>query len=42
MNVGGVYARTAAFEQVIDGLSTLISRYRDPKAEILRFPPASL
>jgi seryl-tRNA synthetase len=39
MNVGGVYARTAAFEQVIDGLSTLISRNRDPKAEILRFPP---
>jgi len=39
MNVGGVYARTAAFEQVINGLSTLISRHRDSKAEILRFPP---
>jgi hypothetical protein len=39
MNVGGVYARSAAFEQVIDGLSTLISRHRDPKTEILRFPP---
>jgi seryl-tRNA synthetase len=39
MNVGGVYARTATFEQVIDGLSTLISRHRDSKAEILRFPP---
>jgi seryl-tRNA synthetase len=39
MNVGGVYARTAAFEQVIDGLSILISRHRDSNAEILRFPP---
>jgi seryl-tRNA synthetase len=39
MNVGGVYARTAAFEQVIDGLSILISSHRDSNAEILRFPP---
>jgi len=37
--VGGVYARTALFEQVIDGLSALISRYRQPDTEIFRFPP---
>jgi seryl-tRNA synthetase len=35
----GVYARTALFEQVIEGLSLLISRERDPDTEILRFPP---
>ena len=37
--VGGVYARTALFEQAIDGLSALISRYRPLDAEIFRFPP---
>jgi seryl-tRNA synthetase len=35
----GVYAGTALFEQVIDGLSSLISRYRTAKTEVLRFPP---
>jgi seryl-tRNA synthetase len=35
----GVYARTGLFEQAIDGLSTLISRLREPDTEILRFPP---
>jgi seryl-tRNA synthetase len=35
----GVYARTALFEQVIDGLSFLISRHRETDTEILRFPP---
>lgn len=35
----GVYARTALFEQVNDGLTSLISRYRDPDTEILHFPP---
>ena len=35
----GVYARTALFEQVIEGLSVLIGRYRDPDTEVLRFPP---
>ena len=34
--IDGVYARTAAFEQVVDGLTDLISQYRDPKAEVLR------
>jgi seryl-tRNA synthetase len=37
--VAGVYARTGLFEQVVDGLSHLISRYREPGAEVLRFPP---
>jgi len=36
---GGVYARTALFEQVVEGLSALISRYREPGTEVLRFPP---
>jgi seryl-tRNA synthetase len=35
----GVYARTALFERVIDGLTTFISRYREPDTLILRFPP---
>jgi len=37
--IDGVYARTAVFEQVADALSMLISRYRDPDTEVLRFPP---
>jgi len=37
--IDGVYARTAVFEQVIDGLSALMSRYREPETEVLRFPP---
>jgi seryl-tRNA synthetase len=37
--IDGVYARTAIFEQVVDGLGTLISRYREPETEVLRFPP---
>ena len=36
---GGVYARTAQFEQVIEGLSAAISRRREPSTEVLRFPP---
>ena len=39
MNANGVYARTALFEQVIDGFSDLISREREPETEVLRFPP---
>jgi seryl-tRNA synthetase len=39
MGVGGVYARTGLFEQVIDGLTALISRYRPADAEIFKFPP---
>lgn len=37
--IDGVYARTAAFERVINGLTDLISQYREPDAEVLRFPP---
>ncbi|HXX03857.1 MAG TPA: amino acid--[acyl-carrier-protein] ligase [Xanthobacteraceae bacterium] len=37
--VDGVYARTAAFEAVVDGVAALISRYREPETEVLRFPP---
>ena len=37
--IDGVYARTAMFEQAVDGLTALISRYREPNTEVLRFPP---
>src|ERR1700729_658339 len=37
--IDGVYARTAKFECAVNGLSTLISRYRDPDTEVLQFPP---
>ncbi len=37
--IDGVYARTAVFEQVADGLAALISRYRETDTEVLRFPP---
>ncbi len=35
----GVCVRTALFEQVIEGLSALITRHREPETEVLRFPP---
>jgi seryl-tRNA synthetase len=37
--IDGIYARTAIFEQVVDGLNALISRYCEPNTEVLRFPP---
>jgi seryl-tRNA synthetase len=37
--IDGVYARTALFEQAVDGLSALISRFREADTEVLRFPP---
>ncbi len=37
--IDGVYARTAAFEDVVDGLAAFISRQREPGTEVLRFPP---
>src|ERR1700691_3976394 len=37
--IDGIYTRTAAFETVVDALSALISRHREPGTEILRFPP---
>ena len=39
MGADGVYARTAVYEQVIEGLAGLISRHREPGTEVLRFPP---
>lgn len=39
MGVDGVYARTGVYEHVIERLAALITDYRDPAAEILRFPP---
>ncbi len=39
LGVGGVYARTALFERVIDGLGSLISRHRESATEIFKFPP---
>lgn len=39
MGADGVYARTAAYEKVVEKLGGLITSYRDAEAEILRFPP---
>jgi seryl-tRNA synthetase len=39
--IDGVFARTAVFEHVVDGLNLLISRHRAPDAEVLRFPPVA-
>jgi seryl-tRNA synthetase len=39
MGVDGVYARSGLYEDVVERLAALISRYRPDDAEILRFPP---
>jgi seryl-tRNA synthetase len=39
MGVDGVYARTGIYEQVLERLAALIGEFRDPRAEVLRFPP---
>ncbi len=39
MGVDGVYGRTGRYEGVVEALAALISRYREPGAEILRLPP---
>lgn len=39
MDVDGVYARTPVYEDVIEHLSSWVSRYREPATEVLRFPP---
>jgi seryl-tRNA synthetase len=39
--IHGVRARTGLFEQVVESLMALISRHRDPGAEVLRFPPVT-
>jgi hypothetical protein len=39
MGADGVYARSGLYEQVVEGLGTLITRHREPGTEVLRFPP---
>jgi len=39
MGADGVYGRSGLYEQVVEGLGTLISRHREPGTEILRLPP---
>jgi seryl-tRNA synthetase len=39
LGVDGVYARTALYEGVIERLAAFVSRQRDARAEVLRFPP---
>src|SRR5271169_6576750 len=39
MGVDGVYARTALYTHLVERLEGYITRQRDPKAEIMRFPP---
>ncbi|MEA2990146.1 MAG: hypothetical protein QOG83_2857 [Alphaproteobacteria bacterium] len=39
MGSDGVYARTALFERVVEGLAGLITRHREAGTEVLRFPP---
>ena len=39
MGIDGVYGRTGQYEGVVEALGALISKHRDPGAEILRFPP---
>ena len=35
----GVYARTGLYEAVLQGLTAYVTRQRDPRAEVMRFPP---
>jgi seryl-tRNA synthetase len=37
--VDGLHARTGLYEQVVEGLQALVTRHREPGAEVLRFPP---
>lgn len=39
LGIDGVYGRTALYEDVVERLAAFISRQRDPRAEVLRFPP---
>ena len=39
MNVDGVYGRTGAYEEVVEGLGRYISTLRPRGAEVFRFPP---
>jgi seryl-tRNA synthetase len=39
LGVDGVYARTGPYESLVERLAAWISRQRDPRTEVLRFPP---
>jgi hypothetical protein len=39
MGTDGIYARTALYEEMIERLAALITRYREPNTEVMRFPP---
>ncbi len=39
LGVDGVYARTARYVQVLEGLQRYITGLREPQVELLRFPP---
>jgi seryl-tRNA synthetase len=39
MGSDGVYARTALYEGVVERLASLITGHREPKTEVMRFPP---
>ncbi|WFU38820.1 amino acid--[acyl-carrier-protein] ligase [Bradyrhizobium sp. CB82] len=39
MGSPGVYGRTALYEDVVERLAVLISRYREADTEVMRFPP---
>jgi seryl-tRNA synthetase len=39
VGVEGVYARSGAYEAVVEALAALITSYRAPEAEVFRFPP---
>jgi seryl-tRNA synthetase len=39
MGIPGVYGRTALYEDVVERLTAVITRHRDPETEVMRFPP---
>src|SRR5580698_6242759 len=39
MGTDGVYGRTGRYEAIVEALAALISRHREPGAEVLRLPP---
>jgi seryl-tRNA synthetase len=39
MGVDGVYARTGAYESVVQAADGFVTRLREPSAEVFRFPP---
>src|ERR1700683_5644348 len=39
MGIDGVYGRTGRYEAIVEALAALISRHREPSAQIMRFPP---